>query len=169
MLTFQSSLAKSFVFIVVFNLKNSELSRQQPDSACTDFFIGKWLSKERASSHGHVYAHWSCFLKSWMQHMIILVLWWWIYTKMCTYNHYVLAIIECSYAHRTLANHAHSAKLSITGLIPLYSACGNQLTDMQWQAAGTTAEIKLNWHIKCALLKLVCTLHLKFNMPTLVC
>ena len=39
MLTFLSSLAKSFVFIVVFNLKNSELSRQQQDSAraCTDF------------------------------------------------------------------------------------------------------------------------------------
>jgi len=63
--------------------------------------------------------------------LIILVLWWWIYTKMCTYNHYVPAIIECSYAHRALANHANSAKLSITGLIPLYSACGNQLTDMQ--------------------------------------
>jgi len=41
------------------------------------------------------------------------------------------AIIECSYAHRALANHANSAKLSITGLIPLYSACGYQLIDMQ--------------------------------------
>jgi len=58
MLTFLSLLAKSFVFIVVFNLKNSELSRQQPNSACTDFFIGKMIvKKERASSHGQVYAH----------------------------------------------------------------------------------------------------------------